>query len=231
MTEAEWLACTDLKTMLEFLRGRTSDRKLRLFACACCRRAWAGIGSAEGRMAVETAERYAEGLAGEHELLEAHALASTVAQGEPDPDDGLIPVDAGIAAAAAAAARTPEEYKAATLALNAVARTEDRLTATPGERLAEIDAEYDAQVALLQEIVGNPFRSLFIDPAILRWKDGAALKLAQRIYDDRAFDRLPVLADALEEAGCDNADILAHCRQPGDHVRGCWAVDLILGKE
>jgi len=57
------------------------------------------------------------------------------------------------------------------------------------------------------------------------------VKLAESIYDERAFDRMPILADALEEAGCANADILAHCRQPGEHVRGCWAVDLILGKE
>jgi hypothetical protein len=55
--------------------------------------------------------------------------------------------------------------------------------------------------------------------------------LAQSIYTDRAFDRMPILADALEDAGCDNADILNHCRQPGEHVRGCWAVDLILGKK
>jgi hypothetical protein len=57
------------------------------------------------------------------------------------------------------------------------------------------------------------------------------VRLAQGIYEDRAFDRLPVLADALEEAGCDNAEILSHCRGPGPHVRGCWAVDLSLGKE
>ena len=56
-------------------------------------------------------------------------------------------------------------------------------------------------------------------------------KLAQGVYDDRAFDRLPVVGDALEDAGCDNADILDHCRQPGQHVRGCWVVDMLLGKE
>jgi hypothetical protein len=55
-------------------------------------------------------------------------------------------------------------------------------------------------------------------------------QLAESIYTDRAFDRLPILADALEEAGCDNADILAHCRQGGEHARGCWVLDLLLGK-
>jgi hypothetical protein len=64
----------------------------------------------------------------------------------------------------------------------------------------------------------------------LAWHDGTVVKLAQAIYDDGAFDHLPILSDALEEAGCDNADILAHCRQLGDHVLGCWVVDAILGK-
>jgi hypothetical protein len=64
----------------------------------------------------------------------------------------------------------------------------------------------------------------------LSWNDGIVPKLAQAIYDDRVFDRLPILADALEEAGCTNADILNHCRRPGEHVRGCWVVDLLLGK-
>jgi len=71
---------------------------------------------------------------------------------------------------------------------------------------------------------------VLIEPSWLTWNDGIVLKLAQAIYGDRAFDRMPVLADALEEAGCDNADILAHCRERGDHVRGCWVVDLLLGK-
>jgi hypothetical protein len=70
-----------------------------------------------------------------------------------------------------------------------------------------------------------------ITPAWVAWNEGTVVKLTQGIYDDRAFDRLPVLADALEEAGCTNAEILAHCREPGPHVRGCWALDLLLEKE
>jgi hypothetical protein len=69
-----------------------------------------------------------------------------------------------------------------------------------------------------------------IPPSQLAWNDGAIPKMAQSIYDDRAFNRLPRLADALEDAGCDDADILSHCRTPGEHVRGCWVVDLLLGK-
>ena len=81
---------------------------------------------------------------------------------------------------------------------------------------------------LLRDIFGNPFRPVAADP---KWLTSAVVGLAQAIYEERAFDRMPILADALEEAGCDNADVLNHCRQPGEHVRGCWVVDLVLGKE
>jgi hypothetical protein len=82
---------------------------------------------------------------------------------------------------------------------------------------------------LLRDIFGNPFRPVAIDPA---WVTSTVVALARGIYDDRAFDRMPILADALEDAGCDHSDILTHCRDPeAMHVRGCWAIDLVLGKE
>ena len=84
---------------------------------------------------------------------------------------------------------------------------------------------------MLRCIFGNPFRPVTINPAWLTWNDGTVQKVAQGIYVERAFDRLPILADALEEAGCTSQEILNHCRQPGEHVRGCWVVDLVLGKE
>ena len=96
--------------------------------------------------------------------------------------------------------------------------------------VVERSREEVCQEALLHDIFGNPFHPLFVDPALLTWSAATIPKLAQGIYTDRAFDRLPILADALEDAGCDNADILAHCRSGGEHVRGCWVVDLILGK-
>jgi hypothetical protein len=93
-------------------------------------------------------------------------------------------------------------------------------------------AERTAQAALLRDVFGPlPFRLVTIAPAWAAWNDATVVTLAQGIYDDRAFDRLPVLADALEEAGCTNAETLAHCREPGPHVRGCWAVDHLMGKE
>jgi hypothetical protein len=82
---------------------------------------------------------------------------------------------------------------------------------------------------LLREIFGNPFRPAVFDP---EWRSDTALSLARHIYESRDFAQMPILADALQDAGCDNADILSHCRDPQQtHVRGCWVVDLVLGKE
>jgi hypothetical protein len=94
------------------------------------------------------------------------------------------------------------------------------------------DAERLAQCDLVRDVFGPlRFRSVDLAPAWLSWQGGTIPKLAQGIYDDRAVDRLPILADALEETGCNDADILSHLRSNGPHVRGCWAVDLALGKE
>jgi hypothetical protein len=83
------------------------------------------------------------------------------------------------------------------------------------------------QARFLRDIFGNPFRTVAIDPS---WLTSTVVSLAEGIYTDRAFDRLTILADALQDAGCDDPDILDHCRGPGPHVRGCWVVDLVLGK-
>ena len=75
--------------------------------------------------------------------------------------------------------------------------------------------------------LANPFRPMTFDPV---WRTGTAVALAEGIYEERAFDRMTILADALEEASCNNADILIHCLGEGPHIRGCWVVDLLLGK-
>jgi hypothetical protein len=97
--------------------------------------------------------------------------------------------------------------------------------------MVAVIAEKAAQTTVLRELFGNPFRPVAINPTRLLWKGGTVVKLAQAIYEERAFDRLPILADALEDAGCTDPLILDHCRQPGEHVRGCWVVDALLGKE
>jgi hypothetical protein len=131
--------------------------------------------------------------------------------------------------------RTPlwKLWKAAEAAVHAVA---PKGTIHAAEDVAhgsfvDLDQWYSERAqhcALLRDIFGNPFRPTALNRA---WQTSTVVALAQAIYTDRAFDRLPILADALEDAGCDNADILNHCRQGGEHVRGCWVVDLILEKK
>jgi hypothetical protein len=84
--------------------------------------------------------------------------------------------------------------------------------------------------SLFREMFGNPFRPAAVDPAWLSWNGGTVPRLAESVYREQAFDHLPILADALEESGCHHADILAHCRGPGPHVRGCFVLDALLGK-
>ena len=93
----------------------------------------------------------------------------------------------------------------------------------------EIDpSERQPHSVIIRDIFGNPFRAVTFDPT---WRTLSVVRLAQTIYDERAFDKMPELADALERAGCRDEAILNHCREPGEHVRGCWVVDLVLGKE
>jgi hypothetical protein len=89
--------------------------------------------------------------------------------------------------------------------------------------------ERESTVALIRDLF-NPFQPLTLYPTWLTWNDGTVPKIAQGVYDEGALDRMPVLADALEEAGCADQSLLSHCRQPGPHVRGCWLVDCLLGK-
>jgi hypothetical protein len=243
MDEREWLACTDPGPMLEFVCPRMSDRDLCLFNCACCRRIWHLIVEGRSRTAVEAAERYdaTRGNIGQKVLAGA--------------ENALLPSDRmtrdwGIRWPAASAtfstvntARWNEDrsrverysprwaFGYAILAAGAAA--DDGCQGAVAYHLAKT-AEMEAQAELLREILGNPFRPVVIDPV---WRTTAVLALAQAAYENRTLpagtlepDRLAVLADALEDAGCDNAELLEHLRGPGPHVRGCWPVDAILGR-
>ncbi|WP_246523664.1 hypothetical protein [Gemmata palustris] len=89
-------------------------------------------------------------------------------------------------------------------------------------------AEKAYRLTLLRDIFGNPFRPVTFSPS---WRTSTAVALAAQMYESRDFSAMPILADALQDAGCDSADVLDHCRGPGPHVRGCWVGDLVLGKE
>lgn len=137
--------------------------------------------------------------------------------------DGPTPLFAGAFATASAAAYASANADRSSAGPHAPGSPAWQAAVAQAERL---------QLAILCDIFGpRPFRLVTINPAWLAWQSGTVAKLAQGIYRERAFDRLPILAEALEEAGCDNADILAHCRRVGPHVRGCWVVDLLLGKD
>jgi hypothetical protein len=224
MTEAEWLACPDPDELLGFLFGRVSNRKLWLFGVACCRRLWHLLEDHRSREAVEVVERFAEGQASVTEWLAAYKEASKAAacsQGGP--------------ALAAYDLVTPANaFEAVTVASRRAAGV--TADATGSEPAAAV--ENAAQVLLLHDIFGSPlFRPLTIHPGWLTWGGGTARRLAEAAYTERQLPsgyldqaRLGVLADALEEAGCQEAHLLDHLRGTGPHVRGCWALDALLGK-
>jgi hypothetical protein len=246
MTEAEWLTSTDPQAMLAWIqtggessnrpRNPPTDRKLRLFACACCRQVWDSIKSTSARAVVEVAEKYADGLVKLSGMEAAERLWERRNAYGYEPTDVLIDI-------CGRASRYIVEHNLA----------RDREVASP------------IQAALLRDIFGNPFQpvtpaakcsechgkqgrfakvnggydSEWIECSkcagkgilTVAWFTPTVLAIATAIHEDRDFEDMPILADALQDAGCDNDGILSHCRDSGPHIRGCWVLDLILGKE
>ena len=220
LTEDEWLTTTDDVILWEsdYLRGKVSDRKYQLYAVAWCRRIWDLFPTDQARRVVETLERVADGITDEEQLEQLE-----VTEDEDDPHAGL-PVDQSHALSAAVTCRCDKGYRLAEVAASYCLAA---IAARAGQHVRDYAAEGWAQCELIRELFANPFRLPALDP---RWLTADVVGLARTAYDGPAFDLLPVLADALEDAWCDNPDILAHCRGPGPHVRGCWVVDLVLGK-
>jgi hypothetical protein len=203
MTEAEWLACEDPKAMELSIAPSVSPRKGRLYVCACCRHIWDYIvENPRMQEAVEVAETLADGNADAKLVRATRRRAKTAASG------GVYDV-CNVALASVAPVVRFNGY----LALTAANHT---------------DSEFAPYCALLRDIFGNPFRPVAFSPD---WRTDAAVALARRMYEARDFSAMPILADALQDTGCDSAAILDHSRGPGPHVRGCWVVDLVLGKE
>jgi hypothetical protein len=229
MTEAEWLGGGDPYPLLEYAGGKLSERKLRLFACAGVRRHWEQLRhDARPRAAVEVAERFAEGLTSAAELEAAREAAALTALDAP-----FFSAPAYQAALAAADESALAAANGALLACHQMAVRAGAYEGVPGmdEQRAQKEAaawEDRAQCAALRDVAGNLFRPVALDPAWLARDGGTALLLARLIYDNDQFADLPFLADALLDAGCANEGLLAHCRAPGAHRRGCWAVDLLL---
>jgi hypothetical protein len=261
MTKSEWETSTDPASLFDLFSGKASPRKLRLIVVASCREMSHLLSDHPGQHGIEVAERLADHSATDAEVTDASmaielmmlelaykrqsALShyydeaslcggcgcgceaeenERVHENNPrvDPEVGYRAFEAasaaevaGLAAEAVCHALVPSsDWRKA---IQSVCKATEHTSKSSLARLSD----------LMRDILGPP-RSVIINP---HWRTSTSLALAQGIYTDRAFDRLPILADALEDAGCDNADILNHCRQPGEHVRGCWVVDLILGKE
>ena len=222
MDETDWLTCADPTPMLRFLQERgISERKSRLLACACCRRIWDLLTDPRSRSAVEVAERFADDEASRRELWTAKRDAVSVR---------------GMAANAAYWAASA---KPSSPLLNAFDAAGDAFARqVTGEATRDAAAIWDAaqgqsqrfQASLIREVMGDPFRDYPLAPRWLAWEGGTVVHLARGIYHDRAFDRMPILGDALDEAGCTYDAVLGHCRSGDEHVRGCWVLDLVLGK-
>jgi hypothetical protein len=229
MTEAEWLNCSEPLEMLVFLGDQASERKMRLFACASCRVIWSLLAEPDLRNAVETAEQFVDKLVGLDELVAAYsAISGSIASNR-----HIKKTIRGFARGAVAFATSSPpafaddgsgRFSGWCAAIHAA---EEAATAWSGT-LGTLAAGKATQCHLLRYIFVRPWLQITVQPYMFMPSVNA---LAQAIYDERLFEDLPILADALEEAGCTNQHILRHCRQPGEHVRGCWVIDLLLGKK
>jgi hypothetical protein len=187
--------------MLDYLQGKAGERKLRLFASAWCRQ-YFDVLWWDSQAAVHMAEKFAEGEATIARLQGAWDRVRRY------PSDRY----GGVAARVAVAAVCPN------------------LGAALSGVISELATDSSA-CRLLRDVFGNPFRQTRVISSWLSWNDWTVMNIAEGIYEERAFGRMPILHDALLDAGCDDENILAHCRGEGPHVRGCWVVDLTLGKE
>lgn len=236
MTESEWIAASDPYDILISFPAKWDQRKLWLFGCACLRRVWHLLKDQRSRCCVELAERFVDGQASEQEVGETWDRFLAAADTETLEDfpgfdsyeairnlvcfvDPTASLQIASEVAEGVGGFAAQAVPVAPPATWSDARTQSNQRARRAER--------NVQVKLLRDIFGNPFRPTTIDSA---WVTSSVVELTRVIYEDRAFARMLELADALENEGCTNADILAHCRQLGGHVRGCWVVDLILGK-
>ena len=237
MTEAEWLACADPDEMERCALLPRADRALWLFGCACCRRVWHLLADVRSRALVELRERQADGLAvSERDELAAlaaakdaaHEVARALHRARAAAGSGAAgarrAAEAAVFAADAAYLTAPGGPFASHLAAEAVRSLDpvDGAVAYARERAAHCD--------LLRDIVGpRAFRLVAFSS---EWRTDTALALAEQMYAAHDFSAMPILADALQDAGCDSAEVLNNCRDPQQvHVPGCWVIDLVLGKE
>lgn len=220
MTEAQWLACDGPESMLSFLRGKASDRKMRLFICACVRRVWSVLDDKRSRRAVEVGERYADGQADAAELSATYQEARKATSGH-----GVKINPSCSASYCCSADLDAPGFGTRQVCVNLA-------YGEPGVDNSQV--QKPGLAALLREVIGGPAPRPGLPPLC---RTSAVVSLALAAYEERELPsghldnaRLAVLSDALEEAGCTDELALSHLRSSGPHVRGCWALDLVLAK-
>ena len=212
MTEAEWLAYDSHHLPPAGFGRYISERKLRLFSCGCCRRVWDHLNEFD-RGFIESAERIIDGT---EDVLDVGRVNEVTQKwnyvGSPPTWMflGSVFLDRW--------SRPPTQVQWFISHL---------FQPGEGQDTAARRSESQSQLVLLRDIAGNPFRPVAFSP---EWRTDTAVTLARQMYESREFSAMPILADALQDAGCDSHDILSHCRSEGPHVRGCWVCDLVLGK-
>jgi hypothetical protein len=227
--------------MFDTVALTASARKLRLFATACCRRLAPQFKDERSLNMVDASEQFADGDLTEAELRAAFEEAAEAVEAiHWEGGDAVDQASAEAVLGLHSVLDITQVFEGIGEVVGSLATAEvwDRIYA-PGRHWSESQGE-EAEVSdagrqkeagvlatILRDVFGNPFRPVAFDPA---WRTDTALALARQMYDSRECSAMPILADALQDAGCDSDDILNHCREPGTHVRGCWVVDLVLGK-
>ena len=211
--EEHWLNCRKPERMIEFLGERGSSRRWHLFACACCWRILPLLTDDRSLHAVGVAERLAEGQVEPSAVRDAREMAE------------LARIEAWQAFYRPGVQHNLSALAAASCCLGSPRQTwKHAADATPAGGLEE----RRSQCQLLRELFGNPFRPFVFDPG---WNTPAVASIAAQIYEREAWEDMPVLGDALEDAGCGHEEALRHCRGKDVHMRGCWVLDEILGKK
>jgi hypothetical protein len=218
VTETEWLACGDPLRLLRAIPALPL-RKSELFACACCRSLWPKLTDTRTQRAVEVAEQFVDGAASDAELRDAVALARAVGYGyrEVNKARGYRVMDCTAGAVAECCLSIADHRCDAGAQSSFLASHSD-----------DIPAEWLHQSVLVRCVFGNPFNRVTFSTD---WRTSTVLALARTMYESREFSAMPILADALQDAGCDDEEVLNHCREGDSHARGCLVVDLVLGKE
>ncbi|WP_246523454.1 hypothetical protein [Gemmata palustris] len=229
MTEAEWLE--DSLYIVPRVQESLGHRRVKLLACACCRIMLDVLGPckdlAEG--ALRAAEREADG-APDFRVLAYYTSVMREAESKPFQRSDLEPIQRHAVSDVLHGIRylvaRPGDYSSPPSGQQwAVHKAISNYWLCYGGSQEESGRHF---YPYYLDIAGNPFRPVPFSPS---WLTSTTLALAARMYESRDFGAMPILADALQDAGCDSADVLDHCRGPGPHVRGCWVVDLVLGKE